>query len=277
MSAAVKRCRPFLQRAEELATHAPVVAHYCRVYAISLLAQARQAGDSSADLQAALLQELDRAEAAKKTLDLSSGHEAMEAFALGVFERVNAADCSGAADAGTASQYYVAGLFLEVCAQFYGEELPPDLAEKARFAKYRAVHIRDCLRRSVAPDPPGGGPEPAPDELPGATAAVGTALPAEAHPPVGVVAPVVSAAPLAGSGATGMAGHTAAPPQAALPQAVHASGPPLPVPVSSSEDAWASAKKQTEFAASALDFKDVPTARKCLLVALQSLDSCIDC
>uniref|UniRef100_A0A7S1QRN0 Vta1/callose synthase N-terminal domain-containing protein n=1 Tax=Alexandrium catenella TaxID=2925 RepID=A0A7S1QRN0_ALECA len=261
MSAAVRRCRPFLQRAEELAAHHPVIGHYCRVYAVDLLARARQGGDASAELQAVLLQELGKAEGAKKSLDLSDGREAMESFTLGVFERVNAADSAGSADAGTASQYYVAGLFLEACAQFYGGELPPDLAEKARFAKYRAVHIRDCLRRGVAPDAPGAASAPAPQEsLAGPAAATGAPAPAAAGLPA-ATGPVAAAGATASSaGAASLAGgSTVAAASVALPR---------------SADPWLDAKKQAEYAASALDFSDVGTARTCLLEVLRLLDSC---
>ena len=63
----MSKWRPYLQRATELAQHQPVVAHYCRMHAVELMMQARKAGDTSQELEKQLLEELQRAEASKKS------------------------------------------------------------------------------------------------------------------------------------------------------------------------------------------------------------------
>jgi len=156
-----------MQRAGELAAHQPVVAYYCRLHAIELMMKARKGGDTSPELEKQLLGELQEAENAKKTLNLSNnnGQSTTESFALSVFDGADAADHAARDNTGQAAvvqHFYAAALFLDICAQFYGE-LPPDLAEKARYARFRVVQIREGLRQGVpsypvAPEPPAAEP-----------------------------------------------------------------------------------------------------------------------
>eukprot|EP00445_Apocalathium_hangoei_P010058 CAMPEP_0203883718 /NCGR_PEP_ID=MMETSP0359-20131031/27801_1 /ASSEMBLY_ACC=CAM_ASM_000338 /TAXON_ID=268821 /ORGANISM="Scrippsiella Hangoei, Strain SHTV-5" /LENGTH=183 /DNA_ID=CAMNT_0050804015 /DNA_START=43 /DNA_END=591 /DNA_ORIENTATION=+ len=151
---AIKKVEPFLARAEELTAQEPVVAHYLRVYSLNILIKGKHAGESTPESDAKLMDVLGKAEDAKKSLDLSQGQETMESFALRVFDGADAKDRAGQADATSKKQFYVAGQMLDACAQFYDGELPPDLMEKAKYAKFRCMQIHDCLRRGVPIDPP---------------------------------------------------------------------------------------------------------------------------
>lgn len=242
---AVKRCRPFLQRAEELGAHEPVVAYYCRVHAVEILAQAYRAGDNGPEVVTLLTAEMTKAEDAKKVLDLSQGQEAMQVFALQIFDSADVKDRAGCGDAGVAHQFYVASQFVDACAQFFDGELPPDLQEKSKYAKYRAMQIRESVRQGVSPAPPPAGGSAAAPAAPGSGAA---AAEAAAAPPL---------LPLAAT------------PAVTRPTLQPAAGVRLP----SSGDGIAGARKQAEYAASALDFGDVTTARQCLHEALRLLDS----
>merc|ERR1740129_553197 len=147
---------PYLGRAAELDGHEPVIAYYCRMYSMDVLMKSRQSGggEASAELNSLLMDTLSRAEASKKTLDLTDGPERVEQFALQVFGQVDSSDRAGLTDAGTAAQFYAASIFLDVCAQFYEGELPPDLQEKSRYAKFRAVQIRECIKQGLPPTLP---------------------------------------------------------------------------------------------------------------------------
>eukprot|EP00429_Kryptoperidinium_foliaceum_P115325 CAMPEP_0176293432 /NCGR_PEP_ID=MMETSP0121_2-20121125/56607_1 /TAXON_ID=160619 /ORGANISM="Kryptoperidinium foliaceum, Strain CCMP 1326" /LENGTH=162 /DNA_ID=CAMNT_0017634397 /DNA_START=18 /DNA_END=502 /DNA_ORIENTATION=- len=148
-----KRAEPFLQRADELMTHEPVVSYYCRLHAISLLGKGRTAHTLSAEGTSRLVAELTKAEEQKAKLDLTCAQETVEAFALSVFEAADSKDKAGLTDEASKRQFYVAGQFLDACAAFYDGQLPPDLAEKSRYAKFRAMQIHDCLKRGVSPVP----------------------------------------------------------------------------------------------------------------------------
>merc|ERR1740138_11377 len=99
----------------------------------------------------------------------------MESFALAQFDTPDTADRAGATSATTAGQFYVASSFLEVCATFYNGEMPPDIAEKARYAKFRAVQIQQSLKQGLPVPPPPGSSEAEAAE--GGGAAASSAMP----------------------------------------------------------------------------------------------------
>ncbi|CAJ1416729.1 unnamed protein product [Effrenium voratum] len=118
---------------------------------MGLMMRARKQGDSSAELQNLLLGEFQKAEQSKQALNLShnAGQSTAEAFALNVFDAAENADKAArdsSSQGGVVAKFYAAALFLDVCAQFYDGELPPDLAEKARYARFRVVQIREGLK-----------------------------------------------------------------------------------------------------------------------------------
>lgn len=150
----LNKIKPYLQRASELDSFEPLVAYYCRLHALNMLVKAQQNGETSDEHKAVLMDCLKRSEDRKQVVDLSNGQEAMEGFASKVFESADTSDRSGRTDKTTAANFWAAATLMEVCSQFYGGELPPDYAEKVRYAKYRAVTIRDCIRQGIDPSPP---------------------------------------------------------------------------------------------------------------------------
>lgn len=198
---------------------------------------------------------------------------------MDVFKSVDTADRGGTRDASVCSRFYVAGLFIDVLAQFYDGELPPDLAEKTRYAKFRAFQIRDFIKRGVDPPPP---PEPqgtaADADLvaeysqiaaQGAVAIPAVAAPTTAHQGMPATAsptqPVVQPAPAPAQP------QATVPPAAVRPLAPLAplTAPQSPAPPKTHKEA---AQRKLEFAISALDFADVPTAIRYLRETLEALD-----
>ena len=244
------KCRPYFQRAEELAEHEPAVAYYCRLHAIEQLMRAHQKGEASGEEKNLLLAELQKAEDVKKSLNISSsdGQGTVESFALRVFDAADASDRSARDKTGQAaavSKLYAAALFLDVCAQFHDGELPPDLAEKARYARFRVVQIREGLKQGIPsyPNDPG--------------AASGS---------LGEESETAVAGPSAAYAASPAAPAAPCPPVAQCPSPMPAGFAPQGTgPVRDK------AREQLELASSALDFRDVATARKCLQEALRLL------
>mmetsp|Transcript_116817 Transcript_116817/g.202716 ORF Transcript_116817/g.202716 Transcript_116817/m.202716 type:complete len:257 (+) Transcript_116817:106-876(+) len=252
MAAVVKRASMYLARAEELKVHKPVVSYYCRMWAIDVLAKAHGAGESAPEVTNLLMAELTKAEEAKKTLDLVNGRDEMEAFAVNIFNNVDQTDRAGQATAQTPQDFFIAVIFMEVCAQFYDGELPPDIAEKVRYAKYRIQTIRNCLRQGVPIEPP-----------PSAAGEAGASAAAAAAPASAAPAPAPAAAPIDVPTPAAAAAAAAAPAPAAPPRAA------VPLGGTSKADL----KKKIQFASSALDFRDVEGAKMFLHQALQILDA----
>lgn len=246
----LKKMEPFLARAEELRASEPVVAYYIQIYSLISLMKAKESGEPFTPEATSKLTELfGKAEGTKKGLDLTQGRETMESYALRVFDKSDSQDRSGLRDASTKRLYYVAGQMLDVCKQFYDNELPPDLAEKAKYAKWRCMAIHEALQQGVEPPPP-------PDVGPGGAGDEAAALAAMGG---GAAFPSALGPPLAPTAA-----------QAFAP-AAYGAPPSAPPAFARGGISRVEAQKKAEFAASALDFGDVAGGRRFLLEALHHL------
>merc|ERR1719181_863680 len=107
---------------------------------------------------------MDQLEKEKVALgEMDSPSVQVENFAQDLFQKADDADRAGRYDMRTGKAYLVASQLIEVCKQF--GELPPDLAEKAKYAKWRFVEIAKATKEGRTPAPPRG-VEPEPDAAP---------------------------------------------------------------------------------------------------------------
>ncbi|KAF4698476.1 Vacuolar protein sorting-associated protein vta1 [Perkinsus olseni] len=155
---------PYLKRAEELDNQYPLVSFYCRLYvAESLMAARQQAGYDKA-LDGTLVSLLDVCEKEKAQLGqaLEDGPRKLEDFCISVFGHADNEDRSGEITSATSMKFYVASLFFDVLEGVQVDDkgtLPPDLEEKRKYAKFKAVYINKCLKEGTTPQPgpPGSG------------------------------------------------------------------------------------------------------------------------
>jgi hypothetical protein len=193
----------------------------------------------------------------------------MEEFALSVFAAADKADRDSAVqppDVSLASRFYIASMFFEVLTQFYSDhQLPPDLEQKRRYAKYRTIQIKNGkpLGQEVTVPPADSVKESAPSELtPKATSKPPPSKPgfqyAESESDESPMRPPAPIAPK----------PTLASPPRPLPVARQPSVDAAPgSPTVSRADAL-NAKKKLQQAISAIDFSDYPTAGKLCLESL---------
>eukprot|EP00743_Colponemidia_sp_Colp-15_P002257 GILK01002446.1.p1 GENE.GILK01002446.1~~GILK01002446.1.p1 ORF type:complete len:358 (-),score=51.13 GILK01002446.1:267-1295(-) len=155
----LKPILPYLRRAEELDKHQPIVAYYCRLYAVQEGLKLRTAipKPDSDKITAFILDQMTLLETQKKSIALENGAQDMENFALDVFARADEEDRSGNITKATANKFYVASLFMDVLQQF--GDLQIDIAEKRRYAKWKAADITKCLQQGIAPKPGAPGEE----------------------------------------------------------------------------------------------------------------------
>ncbi|TYI85301.1 hypothetical protein E1A91_D05G431200v1 [Gossypium mustelinum] len=147
---------PYLQRADELQKHEPLVAYYCRLYAMEkgLRIPQNERTKTTNSLLVSLMKQLEKD---KKTLKLGpEDHLHLEGFALNVFGKADKQDRAGRADLNTAKTFYAASIFFEIINQF--GELQPDLEQKQKYAVWKAADIRKALKegRKPIPGPPNG-------------------------------------------------------------------------------------------------------------------------
>ncbi|KAJ1727455.1 hypothetical protein LPJ61_004557 [Coemansia biformis] len=150
----LKYIQPYLQRGQEIAKADAVVSYSCKYYA------ARQSISAKTPAAQQFVTELlDELEAEKAQLvqqeRLKSDAEATRqctVFALRVFAKADTEDREGRATKGTARNFIIASQFLQVVAA-YGD-LPLDVAEKIKYAKWRATEILKAVREGREPVPP---------------------------------------------------------------------------------------------------------------------------
>ncbi|XP_022932235.1 protein HOMOLOG OF MAMMALIAN LYST-INTERACTING PROTEIN 5-like [Cucurbita moschata] len=147
---------PYLQRADELQKHEPLVAYYCRLYAMERGLRIPQ-GERTKTTNALLVSLMNQLEKDKKSLNLGPDDSLhLEGFALGVFAKADKQDHAGRADLNTAKTFYAASIFFEIISQF--GPLQPDLEQKRKYAVWKAADIRKALKegRKPQPGPPSG-------------------------------------------------------------------------------------------------------------------------
>lgn len=146
---------PYLQRADELQKHEPLVAYYCRLYAMERGLKIHQ-NERTKTTNSLLVSLINQLEKDKKSLKLGpDDHLHVEGFALNVFAKADKQDRAGRADLNTAKTFYAASIFFEILNQF--GELQPDLEQKQKYAVWKAADIRKALKegRKPVPGPPG--------------------------------------------------------------------------------------------------------------------------
>ncbi|XAR56740.1 hypothetical protein NMG60_11037325 [Bertholletia excelsa] len=151
---------PYLQRADELQKHEPLVAYYCRLYAMERGLKIPQS-ERTKTTNSILISLMNQLEKDKKSLKLGpDDHLHLEGFALNVFAKADKQDRAGRADLSTAKTFYAASIFFEILNQF--GELQPDLEQKQKYAAWKAADIRKALKegRKPVPGPPGGDQDP---------------------------------------------------------------------------------------------------------------------
>ncbi|XP_022734631.1 protein HOMOLOG OF MAMMALIAN LYST-INTERACTING PROTEIN 5-like [Durio zibethinus] len=147
---------PYLQRADELQKHEPLVAYYCRLYAMEKGLRIPNS-ERTKTTNALLVSLMNQLEKDKKSLKLGPEDSLhLEGFALNVFAKADKQDRAGRADLNTAKTFYAASIFFEIINQF--GPLQPDLEQKQKYAVWKAADIRKAVKegRKPNPGPPNG-------------------------------------------------------------------------------------------------------------------------
>mmetsp|Transcript_33176 Transcript_33176/g.56765 ORF Transcript_33176/g.56765 Transcript_33176/m.56765 type:complete len:299 (-) Transcript_33176:101-997(-) len=150
-----------LRRAEELEkdpnNESKIVAYYCRYYVVSKGSKLCSVPAIAAETKF-LIEEMGKLEKFKATsepLTSEKGHGICKSYALSVFEKADDEDRAGAADKATAKLFYAAGTFFDILEQF--GDIPPEIVEKRKYAKWKATEILNSIKNGVKPTPGGYG------------------------------------------------------------------------------------------------------------------------
>ncbi|KAJ4455933.1 putative protein OF MAMMALIAN LYST-INTERACTING PROTEIN 5 [Paratrimastix pyriformis] len=198
----LKPLRPYLARAAELDSFNPLMAYYCRMYALEIAMKLR-AEQKANDPESSkfLLAMMDRCEKDKASLNPvdADAQVFVIGFAEDVFLKADDEDRAGNATKTTAQDFYAASLFFDVAKQF--GDLSPDVVVKQKYAQVKAADIAKAIKEGRKPvaGPPGGVAAPAPSASTSAPDASDpfSRLAALAPPaaPVGAPAPTTTTPP----------------------------------------------------------------------------------
>ncbi|KAA8493043.1 Mammalian lyst-interacting protein 5 [Porphyridium purpureum] len=151
----LRKIHKYVKYANEMLPIDQMVSYYVLQYALEEGLKLRDKSDPNANKYIGLL--LDEAEAlGPKIPGTRDEHRVkMEEFAYGVFKAADDEDRAGRATKETAFAFFAAFSYIEVC-QLFGE-LPIDLDEKRRYAKFKVSSILLALKEGRRPEPGGPG------------------------------------------------------------------------------------------------------------------------
>ncbi|KAF5352683.1 hypothetical protein D9756_005956 [Leucocoprinus leucothites] len=154
---------PFLQRAEELRKHEPIIAYWCAYYAAQVGIGLKARDNASREILFALLGILENMKKEIGSIDAIEIEAAsaafVENFALRVFQSADNEDRRGAATRTTAKKFLAASNFLEVLKTFPKADVSESNEDKIRYAKWKAADISKALREGQKPIPGPAGQE----------------------------------------------------------------------------------------------------------------------
>ncbi|XP_031569825.1 vacuolar protein sorting-associated protein VTA1 homolog [Actinia tenebrosa] len=278
--ASLKLVQPYFKVAKEYEKRDPVVAYYCRLYAVQ---KGIKTDSKSKEGKSFLFQQMDLLEKCKKEF----GHEEaitseimgqtyMDEKATQLFLWADTEDRAARFNRNVVKSFYTASLLYDTLAQF--GEPSEEAVQRQKYSKWKATYINKCLKDGTAPvpGPPGG------DDAAGLGDEFGFSdmqAPPPSHPSSGESGhppdPHQTGYPFSNQ-------PPAQPPsyhQPSVPAATHQPAPPEPHPSTSdtgsssgitSED-LDKAQKCCRYAQSALQYEDVKTAVDNLQKALAIL------
>lgn len=284
----LKAISSYLKTAQEYDKRDPVVAYFCRLYAVQ---KGIKIDSKSNESKSFLLQLMDQLEKKKKELS-AQGHEAVsdeaiskihvEEKAVQLFLWADTEDRAANFNKNVVKSFYTSSLLYDVLEQF--GDLSDEASHHRKYAKWKAAYIHKCLKSGETPIP---GPAGGDDEGLGGEAEGGIAP----YPPPG---PANTQQPPYPTNASGVPGQfpslpyssdqtnfpipptepsaqpcpAVAPVQPAIPPTIPSTAAPQ---TSLSLEDNEKAQKYCRFAASALQYQDVKTAIENLHKALALL------
>ncbi|KAL0233623.1 hypothetical protein PCE1_002136 [Barthelona sp. PCE] len=151
----LKHIVPYIKRAAELEEKHPVFSYYCNFYVLGKIFAVQKANNDP-EVRDVLMAYLDICETLKSNLPLTDDdHDSFLSFAVGIFKNAHQVDMAGAATAKTAQTYFAASHFLEVYSVF--DKDMQKVNSMKIFAKKRAGLISSSLKAGIPIAPPPGG------------------------------------------------------------------------------------------------------------------------
>jgi len=169
LPAELKQLKRFIREAKKTEKISPVIAYYCRLYAIQESMKLDESKKTAASKQwmAAQLTELEQS---KVDVSRDEAKQKITSMAHNVFKHADEVDRAGKADKTTAAAFNTAYVFYTVLKQFGDRD--DQIVQAAKYCLFKTTDILKALRegRTPKPGPPGDDND---DELNAELAAMG--------------------------------------------------------------------------------------------------------
>ncbi|XP_041106396.1 vacuolar protein sorting-associated protein VTA1 homolog [Polyodon spathula] len=262
----LRQIQHHLRTGQEHEKRDPVVAYYCRLYAMQT---GMKLDSKTPECRKFLVKLMDQLEKMKKELgDNESisqelvGHAHIENYALKMFLYADNEDRSGRFHKNMIKSFYTASLLLDVLSVF--GELSEENFQHRKYAKWKATYIHNCLKNGEMPQsgPIGMEGDSVIDTLQDARAVSMPSQPSQPSPHV---------LPRDGPGANANFSNIQIPPGAHAPANTPAEVPHCTGEVRLTPEDYTRAQKYCKYAGSALQYEDVGAAVQNLQKALKLL------
>jgi len=273
----LKSIRPYVKVSSEISERDPVTSYYCNFYALQSALKTNY--KAAPEAKQFLLKLMDYVEQQKEVLKNSpehtetvtsdiAGHAVVEAAAMKLFAWADTQDRSGNFNKSVVKSFYTSSILFDVL-EVFDDSLSEDAKTHRKYARWKATYIHNCLKNNETPIPgPVGGlddglPEDESSQTPTAATSTphdsGTGLTPGAAFQSPNITPEVSAQPKPAQR------RTVPPPQETT---TYFEQPTVSSGSAVSPQAMRDAEKLCKFAASALQYEDVPTA-------IENLEKCL--
>lgn len=151
----LKAVQHHMRTAQEHEQRDPVVAYYCRLYAMQT---GMKLDSKSPECRKFLVKLMDQLESMKKELSNNEsitqeivGNAHIENYALKMFLYADNEDRSGRFHKNMIKSFYTASLLIDVLTVF--GELSEENVQHRKYAKWKATYIHNCLKNGETPQP----------------------------------------------------------------------------------------------------------------------------
>ena len=268
----LKSIRPYVKVSTEISQRDPVTSYYCNFYALQSALKTNY--KSSPEAKQFLFKLMDYVEQQKEELKNDpehsetvtsdiAGYAVVESAAMKLFAWADTQDRSGIFNKSVVKSFYTSSILFDVL-DVFEESLSEEAKTHRKYARWKATYIHNCLKNNETPIPgPVGGLDDLEDESsqPSSSMPPDTGLgsaPSSVSPQN--VTPEVSAQPKPAQR------KNVPPPQE--PSTPYYEQPAISTGSGVSPQAMRDAEKLCKFAASALQYEDVPTA-------IENLEKCL--
>ncbi|XP_041352195.1 vacuolar protein sorting-associated protein VTA1 homolog [Gigantopelta aegis] len=154
LPANLKAIQHYMKTAIEHEKRDPVIAYYCRAYAMQ---RGMQIDKKSPECRQYLMTLMDFLEKVKSSLQDEAIHNELvgqahvENYALKVFLFADNEDRAGRFNKNVVKSFYTAGMLFDVLTYF--GELSEDIENNRKYAKWKAAYIHKCLKNGETPIP----------------------------------------------------------------------------------------------------------------------------